>query len=142
MADRIEQEIEEILAKIDGMPGDGERKPIPIVGRRRRRPNPLKRLARPLRSLPDRISPATLLLFGAATMVAGLLLANAWEPAIWASFAGILIFISAFLWSFLRSPRAAKPTPPEGHFWRDRYIRYEPASQGPLDRVKRRLRRK
>ena len=142
MADRVEQEIEEILAKIDRMPGDGERKPIPMVGRRRRRPNPLKQLAGPLRSLPNRISPATLLLFGAATMVAGLLLASAWGPAIWASFAGILIFISAFLWSFFRAPRAAKPAPPQDHFWRDRYIRYEPASKGPFDRVKRRLRRK
>ena len=144
MVDRIEQEIEEILAKIDRMPGDEEpgRTPIPITAKRKRRQGKPAGIRRSASSASERLSPATLLFTGAGTMIAGLLLANFWPPLIWASFAGVVIFLGAFVWSLVRNPRPARAQPPGGRFWRDRYIEYQPPTAGPLDRLKRRFRKR
>ncbi len=144
MADRIEQEIEEILAKIDRMPGDDEpgRKPIPITTKRKRRPGGPDSRRRPGSGASGRLSPTTLLFAGAGTMIAGLLLATFWPALIWASFAGVVLFLGAFVWSLVRSPRPTRVQPSGGHFWRDRYIEYEPPPAGVIDRLKRRLRRR
>lgn len=141
MADRIEQEIEEILAKFDNVPGEGERKPVSIAGRRRKRPHLLSGLGGSVQALVKRLSPTTLLFAGAGVMVAGLVVANWWDPAIWASFGGVVLFIAAFAWSFFRTSRPARAESPKGYFWRDRYIEYEPPARGPFDRLKRRFRR-
>jgi hypothetical protein len=75
-------------------------------------------------------------------MIAGLLLASVWPWFIWASFAGVVIFLGAFIWSLMRSPRPAEVQSPGGHFWRDRYIEYQPPSAGPVGRLKRRFRKR
>ncbi len=147
MADRIEREIEEILAKLDvGSEADtitGERVPTPIAEHRRSRlagrPSPPR-----TRSLPAvRVNPATLLLAGAGVMVAGLLLANTWEPFIWLSFGGVVLFISAFAWSFRRRPAGSTMSQgPRQVYWRDRYIDLTPPSSGPKGRLLRMFRRR
>jgi hypothetical protein len=146
MADRIEKEIEEILAKLDvgdtgdTITGEREREPIPLESRRRTRSNkksnPIVRAAgQGGLSIPG-ITPATLLFAGAGVMVGGLILASFWEPLIWLSFAGIILFLAAFGWSFLRKPSAAGGTKtPKGAYWRDRYIEYEPTSKSFFGRV-------
>ncbi len=146
MADRIEKEIEEILAKLDvgdtgdTITGEREREPIPLDPRRRskakKKPNPVVRAASTGGfSLPG-VTPATLLFAGAGVMIGGLVLASFWEPLIWLSFAGIVLFLAAFGWSFMRkpgTPGAAKT--PQGAYWRDRYIEYEPTSKSFFGRV-------
>jgi hypothetical protein len=77
---------------------------------------------------------------GAALVVGGLVLANVAGPLIWVSFAGVLLFLGAFLASFFRHT-PAQAAPPGGVFWRDRYIEYEPSSPGLFDRIKRTFRR-
>ncbi len=141
MPDKFEREIEEILAKLDDQLPQGERSPISIAAKRQQkakaerarapRPNPLANLN------------ATNLLFaGAGVMFAGLILSNFWGPAIWASFAGVLLFIAAFFWSFRKSNRGANAGKPRGYYWRDRYIEYEPAGSSMGSRIKGWFRRK
>jgi hypothetical protein len=142
MADRIEREIEEILAKLDqDGPLAPEKKPVSIMSARTKKktspPRPPKRRANPLAN----INPTTFLFVGAGLVVGGLILSNVWSPLIWASFAGVVIFLGAFLSSFLRSGRPAAGSQPRGVYWRDRYIEYEPASTGMWDRLRRRFRR-
>ena len=157
MVDRIEREIEEILAKLDDGPtppaGEG-RAPISIQSRRKKSPSGPGGVSRPRKSLasslPD-ISPATLLFTGAGLLIAGLILAMFMPALIWVSFAGIVVFLSAFAWSFIRTPRPGSTgsggtsggggATPSGHYWRDRYISYEPQDKGPLGKIKRRFRK-
>jgi hypothetical protein len=141
MPDKFEREIEEILAKLDSDAPSGERKPISIKSARRK--SPAKPQAqRTARRLPA-ITPTTLLFSGAGIMIGGLLLSGFWEPFIWASFGGIVLFLAAFLWSFKRSPRAVGgASAPQGHYWRDRYIEYQPTEATAWDRMKRRFRRR
>ena len=77
-------------------------------------------------------------------MVAGLILAAFWSPLIWMSFAGVVVFLAAFVMSFFRSPHPTSGgSAPRGHYWRDRYIEYMPPQSGsPFDRMRRKLRRK
>ena len=142
MADRIEREIEEILAKLDqDGPLAPEKKPVSIMSARtkkrptpprapRHRPNPLAN-----------INPTTFLFVGAALVVGGLILSNFWAPLIWASFAGVVIFLGAFVSSFFRTSRPNGLGKPKGVYWRDRYIEYEAESPGMWDRLRRRFRR-
>ncbi len=136
MADRVEREIEEILAKLDGdqppakQPG---RAPVSIASRRKRNPRVPFKLPRP------RVSPAGLLFVGAGIMLFGLVAASFWSPAIWLSFAGVIVFLGAFVSSFFRTP-AAKPQA-KGVFWRDRYIEYAPANESTFARLRKRFRR-
>jgi hypothetical protein len=148
MPDKMEREIEEILAKLDGdspraAPAQGEKAPVSILSRRKRQPSPLKRVSKSTGGFLDGINPTTLLFAGAGTMIAGLILSTVYEPLIWASFAGVVLFIAAFLWSFRRTPRPVRggTTQPVGHYWRDRYIEYQPESSGIAGRIKRRFRR-
>ena len=146
MPDKFEREIEEILAKLDGdgplRTETGAREPVSITSARRKKP-----ANRPFRvpgrqSLSSRITPSMLLFLGAGTMIAGLLLSTVYSPLIWASFAGIVLFLGAFLWSFRRTDRSSGAAPPQGHYWRDRYIEYEPAHPSAFDRLTRRFRRR
>ncbi len=146
MADRIEREIEEILAKLDGqLPPEAapllDRQPVSIASARKKR----KQSTRPsLSSLAQRVDPPMLMFAGAGTMIGGLILASFAGPLIWLSFAGVVLFLGAFGLSFLRSsapgqsPRAPQP---QGKFWRDRYIDVAPPSQNPVSRMKRRFRK-
>ncbi|MGE5597295.1 MAG: hypothetical protein ACM3S1_14820, partial [Hyphomicrobiales bacterium] len=96
MADRIEREIEEILAKLDeDGPLAPEKKPVSILSARNKKkspPKPVRRRSNPL----ENVNPTTFLFAGAGLVVGGLILSNAWEPFIWASFAGVVIFLLAF----------------------------------------------
>ena len=140
MADKFEREIEEILAKLDNDAPPAERTPISIKSARRKTPQKSASRAPSTKTMPA-LTPTTLLFAGAGVMIAGLLLSAFWAPLIWASFAGVVLFLAAFLWSFRRSPRASGAPSPQGHYWRDRYIEYEPAEPTVFDRMKRKFRR-
>ena len=111
--------------------------------RRKRAPKPAVRASHRAGSPLDRVNPTTLLFAGAGIMVAGLVLSGFYSPFIWASFAGIVVFLAAFLWSFRRTPRSSggSASAPRGHFWRDRYIEYTPAAPSLADRIRNRFRR-
>ncbi len=120
----------------------GERAPISLAQKRRQRHGPVARARREANSLANRLTPANLLFIGAGVMVAGLVVSTAWGPAIWASLAGVVLFVAAFLWSFVRAPRSeGGMAGPKGVYWRDRYIEYEPANASALTRLKRKFRR-
>jgi hypothetical protein len=147
MADRIEREIEEILARLDDLPGDGqsERRPVSIAAQREtRRPSQPawapKRTRRALH-LPH-VSPATFLIVGAGAIIGGLILSNVWGPLIWAALAGVFVFLAGFVASFFQHGRPSSGTQTRGHYWRDRYIEYTPQQKSPLDRLRRRFRRR
>lgn len=130
MADKFEREIEEILAKLDDkLPeggSSGERAPISLASKRQQKAKAQR--ARTPRSNPlAGITPTHLLFAGAGIMFGGLLLSNIWEPLIWASLSGIVIFLGAFVWSFRRTNRASGGSSPQprGYYWRDRYIEYD-----------------
>jgi len=129
MADKFEREIEEILAKLDDKLPEGkgapEKAPISIASRRQQKAKAQR--TSPPRSNPfARITPTHLLFAGAGIMFGGLLLSNIWEPLIWASLSGIVLFLGAFVWSFRRTNRTAPGAKPSGgYYWRDRYIEYD-----------------
>lgn len=159
MADRVEREIEEILARLDKeLPSDGagpvsERKPISISSAREVRAQKIKstpaKTPRRSRLSGDALpfDPPTLLIGGAAVMVIGLILSAAIAGAfIWLSFAGVLLFLAAFGWSFFRSKPEGGPGvyhsgEPGRVFWRDRYIDARPGSSSTSDKIRRRFRR-
>jgi hypothetical protein len=143
MADRVEREIEEILAKLETElppgPAGGERKPISIASKRKQGPGAAARARSRLGGLP-RLSRPTMMFLGAGVMLLGLILSTSIAPLIWLSFAGVVLFVGAFLSSFLGS--GSQPASRQrGVYWRDRFIEYEPQQPGPLGRMKRRLRR-
>jgi len=147
MADRIEREIEEILAKLDeGAPRE-TRKPISMLAHKDRKQAPAAAAPKPAATarMSTNITPAHLLLAGAGLVIGGLVLSGFLDAFIWVSFAGVVVFLSAFAWSFFRSPRPAAGSAgggaARGHYWRDRWIEYEPSGAKPWDRVKRRFRR-
>ena len=134
MADKFEREIEEILAKLDDDlppgPGASDRAPINISEKRTQ-----KARAKRMRTARDNpfanLTPTHLLFAGAGVMFAGLIVSNFWGPAIWASFAGVVLFIGAFAWSFRRAKRPGGTAPAGrsgGTFWRDRYIDDKPGA--------------
>lgn len=143
MADRVEREIEEILAKLDGeAPPPPEKRPVSIADLRRQRshvPGP-ETPPRPSRT-PRRLNPASFLLGGAAAVIAGLVLSSFWSPLIWVSMAGIVTFLGAFAASFSKRKRTAAAPAQKGYFWRDRYIEYDPAAPSTWQKVKRRFRK-
>ena len=141
MADRVEREIEEILAKLDSeLPPETEKKPIPILSRKRAKRSQPPKPPRPSGRNRSSVTPTSMMFTGAGMVVGGLVLANVMAPLIWISFAGVVLFLGAFLSSFFRRAptQAARP---KGVYWRDRYIEYEPASPGLFDRIKRAFRR-
>ncbi len=149
MVDRIEREIEEILAKLDDQlpPGGGsqpELAPVSIASARKKKQSTPRPSAS---SFLDRIDPPLLMFAGAGTMILGLIAASFAGALIWLSFAGVVLFLGAFLLSFVRksNPGPARPGgsggPAQGKFWRDRYIDYKPPSDNPVSKIKRRFRR-
>ncbi len=151
MADKFEREIEEILAKLDSdappPAGASDREPISISSvRRKPKPKTPKapKVASSNTGLLDRISPTNMLFAGAGIVVGGLILSNFYQPLIWASFAGVVLFIAAFLVSFRKPPRngAGGGAPQPGHYWRGQPIAYEPPAPSPMGRVKKLFGRK
>lgn len=137
MADRMEREIEEILTKLD-VDSPADDKPISIMSFKSSKypqPSTHKRSVRP-----REINPAAFLLIGAVTMIAGLILSNVWGPLIWLAFGGVVLFLASFAFSFRKSEPQAKPVA-RGHYWRDRYIEYQPTDENLIARLRRRFRR-
>lgn len=138
MADRMEREIEEILSKLDVDAPKPERTPISIMTKRTK---PRSGMAVRGRNRVPAVSPAVLLIVGAVIMIAGLVLSNVWGPLIWMAFAGVVVFLAAFALSFRRTPPSSATQAARGHYWRDRYIEYEPGGSDLMTRFKRRFRR-
>jgi hypothetical protein len=142
MPDRIEREIEEILARLDDLPAEPGRRgktPVPLASRKKA-PAPAEPRSSRASGLLARVSPATMMISGAAVMLAGLVLSSFADPFIWLSFAGVVLFIGAFAISFFRKP-APSASPARGVYWRDRYIEYEPGRPGLSSRIRRLFRR-
>lgn len=130
MADKFEREIEEILAKLDDeLPPGPARAPISISEKRNQKARAQRvRTARP--NPFASLTPTHLLFGGAGVMFLGLIASNFWGPAIWLSFAGVVLFLAAFLWSFRKTRRTAPGAPRSGGtYWRDRYIDDTPGGE-------------
>lgn len=140
MADRIEREIEEILAKLDDEAPRETRKPISMLAHKDRKKVTPAAPARVRTTNASSITPAQLLIAGAGLVVGGLVLSSFVDALIWVSFAGVVVFLSAFAWSFFRSPRP-EGSAAKGHYWRDRWIEYEPSNGTSWNKLKRRFRR-
>lgn len=140
-SDRIDREIEEILSRMD------EDEPISLEARRRRS-RPRQRLgaragaALALPSVP--VTPTGLLFTGAGVMLAGIVLARVWDPLIWVAFAGVALFLAAFVWALARPRRMRRAGAPSagGGYWRGRYVEYESTRPGVLRRIRRAFRRR
>lgn len=145
MADRIEREIEEILARLDEQaPPENAGKPISLMAHKDRKREAVRKTSSraPRPGLSTRLTPASLLVVAAIAVVGGLVLSNAFSPLIWVSFAGVVLFLGAFAWSFMRDPgKGGIASQPKGGYWRDRWIEYEPKGGNVFDRIKRRFRR-
>lgn len=152
MADRIEREIEEILERLDVEPGaTPSRKatsttpppePLSFADHRKRKNSPSARLSRATEGISMPFSPATLMFSGAGIMIVGLILSMFVGPLIWLSFAGVILFIAAFVWSFFRRPGAAAPIGgPRETVWRGRRIQYDPTPNSTSSRIRRIFRR-
>jgi hypothetical protein len=145
MPDRVEREIEEILAKMDDEPGRGRapsREPIPL--RPRNKPRTTSARMTSSFSLPH-ITPATLLFGGAGIMIVGLIGATFADGLIWLSFAGVVLFLAAFVWSLTRRPiagRSGAAPAPRGTHWRDRYVEYDADQPNSIERFKRVFRKR
>ncbi|MEZ4494080.1 MAG: hypothetical protein R3C29_12290 [Dehalococcoidia bacterium] len=153
MADRVEREIEEILSKLDGDDGGGPsrkpgkaREPIPL--RPRRKPSLATRIVGAIPALPA-VTPASLLFAGAGIMIVGLILSSFVEALLWLAFVGVIVFLGAFVWAFLRRTTPGPATTGKvgsssGAYWRDRYIEYEPRGNEPgsIERFKRIFRKR
>jgi hypothetical protein len=153
MPDRVEREIEEILSKLENKPGTeaaprsgSGRDPIPL--KPRRKPSMASRIVAGLPTMPG-LTPATLLFTGAGIMLGGLVLSAIASALIWVAFAGVVIFLGAFVWAFLRRTTPGPASTghvgsSKGAYWRDRYIEYEPRSNDPgsVERFKRIFRRR
>jgi Flp pilus assembly protein TadB len=146
MPDKMEREIEEILAKLDtdSPRATAEKTPVSIMSRKKRASSSSPR-AKNVSARPTfRLTPTALLFTGAGVMIVGLILSTAYSQLIWASFAGVVLFLLAFAWSFRRTPRVSGGSggsAPQGHYWRDRYIEYQPSSPGIGDRLRKRFRK-
>ncbi|MGE0600257.1 MAG: hypothetical protein AB7J35_13995 [Dehalococcoidia bacterium] len=140
MADKFEREIEEILAKLDDTAPTGSAGNSPISISQKRKQKAKAQRVRTSRPNPfASITPTTLLFTGAGLVFGGLIVSGAWAPAIWIAFAGVVLFIGAFVWSFRKTNRGATPAPRSGGtYWRDRYIDDTPHDGG----IKGRFRRK
>lgn len=82
------------------------------------------------------------MMVGAVVMIGGFVLATVVEPFIWLSFAGVVIFLVAFLLALTRSGKPKPVTGAHGVYWRDRYIEYNPAAPSLWDRMAGRFRRR
>lgn len=145
MPDRIDREIEEILARLGEEPPKPGEEPISLESRRRKRGQPLSsRIVSAFGLKVNGPTPASMLFTGAGVMVAGLILAAIWAALIWMAFIGVVLFLAAFIWSFVRPRRATASAPPaaKGAHWRGRYVEYEPTPPGVLARIRRAFRRR
>ena len=129
-SDRLERDVEEVLANIEDF--DWRR-------RQSRRPGPIRiaaqRFASKLVTRVTALTPNHLLLLGALMLIVGLVLRGG---GLWIAIMGIVIFVIGLFWTSRGgNPKADQP---RGGFWRDRYISYERPQHNPLRRFFRRHR--
>jgi len=107
MPDRIQREVEELLAKLDTFP---PRRPL-----RTRLRNSFSRGIQRLGGFRfPRLSAGHVLLIAIAVIVVGYLVAGGSDFGRWSIVAGVVVFIGAFIFSLRRQSR-----PPQ-KYWRDR----------------------
>lgn len=122
MPDRIQREVEELLARLDTFP---PKKPL------------WKRVRDSVSALPGRfagairlsaLSAGHVLLIGIALIVGTWVLIPGWDLARWLIAGGIVLFIGAFIFSLRRQSR-----PPE-KYWRDKPMDVHGGSRSWWDR--------
>ena len=121
MSDHLEEEIEDVLGKIEDFEWHRRQRRGP--SRSRRAWDGLWRgTGDRLSFLFIRFSAGHLMLVGFLVLLGGLVL-RVRGPGIWLVLAGVALFLLGLAWS-MRAPRRATPQA-GGGFWRDRYIRYD-----------------
>ncbi len=123
MPDRLQREVEDLLARLDKFP---PRKPL--WKRVRDSVSGSLRSARGALRLPA-LSAGHVLLIGIALIVGTWVLIPGADVARWLIAAGIVLFIGAFIFSLRRQSR-----PPEERYWRDKPMDIHGGSRSWWDR--------
>ena len=134
MSDKLERDVEEVLAGIEDFDWR----------RRERRPGPLRRaiqsFGRRTSERLARLSAGHLMLFGSLLVIVGFVLRGQ-SLGMWAIILGVVLFLIGLVWT-ARGGGRSRTTTTRGGYWRDRYISYDDApSRNPLERWFRRRER-
>lgn len=128
MSDKLERDVEEVLAGIEDFDWR----------RRERRPGPLRRAVqrfgqRASRRL-ARLSPGHLMLVGSLLVIVGFILPG--QVRVWAVILGVVLLLIGSVWWARGGKRGAPGGGGEpstrGGYWRDRYISYDAPPRNPL----------
>lgn len=128
MSDKLERDVEEVLAGIEDFDWR----------RRERRPGPLRRagqrFARKLSERSARLRAGHLMLLGSLLVIVGFVLRGN-SLGMWAVILGVVLFLIGIVWS-ARGGGGRKERGPttRGGYWRDRYISYDEPPGNPLSR--------
>ena len=137
MPDKLDQDIEEVLSKIEDF--EWHR-------RQRREPSRLRRswnrrwdaLTQSIASLLVRFTPGHLMLLGFLVLL-GALVFRFRGLGTWMVLAGVVLFMLGLVWS-MRGGGGGRTARGGGGYWRDRYIRYEDGPpRGPRGWFRRQL---
>ena len=132
MSDKLERDVEEVLAGIEDFDWR----------RRERRPGPLRRAVQRFGQSASRrlarLSPGHLMLVGSLLVIASFILPG--QVRVWAIILGVVLFLIGIVWSARGGGRGGKGGSPggggepstRGGYWRDRYISYDAPSRNPL----------
>lgn len=135
MSDKLERDVEEVLAGIEDFDWR----------RRERRPGPLRRamqrFARGASERLARLGPGHLMLLGSLLVIAGFVLRGQ-SLGMWAVILGVLLFLIGIVWSAKGGGRRKAGPTARGGYWRDRYISYDAPPRSPLGPLGRWFRRR
>ena len=132
MSDKLERDVEEVLAGIEDFDWR----------RRERRPGPLRRAAQRFAQSASRrlarLSPGHLMLVGSLLVIASFILPG--QVRVWAIILGVVLFLIGIVWSARGGGRGGRRGSPggggepstRGGYWRDRYISYDAPPRNPL----------
>ena len=140
MSDKLERDVEEVLAGIEDFDWR----------RRERRPGPLRRALQRFGQRASqrlaRLSPGHLMLVGSLLVIASFILPG--QVRVWAIILGVVLFLIGIVWSArgggkggARVRGGGEPTT-RGGYWRDRYISYDAPPRNPLGPLGRWFRRR
>lgn len=154
MPDKVEKEIDEILSKFSEFSGETENTPkahseiIPFTKkpgisghwkslRKNRRFEKMSLISK------VNLTPSKVFVLSSVLAISGFLLKIifGWEGFLWVAFAGILIFLTVFIWNLFISKRNYKgrvfPSGgTQGGYWRGRYIEYGTKKQNFRTKIK------
>ena len=140
MSDKLERDVEEVLAGIEDFDWR----------RRERRPGPLRRAMQRFGQRTSqrlaRLSPGHLMLVGSLLVIASFILPG--QVRVWAIILGVVLFLIGIVWSARGGGRGGKRGAPGGEpstrggYWRDRYISYDAPPRNPLGPLGRWFRRR